>query len=336
MGIHGHKNGAGGFYFLALPLFFLAIFDRRIAQWPYTAMFASVCAVGLLLFSRSKTAIGLFALTTICLIALSTLRWMRQYKGVFALIYLLIAAAAAVGALSAGLADTIDFLTGDPTFTGRVAIWQYVLSRWEESPYFGQGFGALWQVGPEIGARLRAAQLSWLMNEAHNGYLDVLAQTGIIGLLLVGVVLFSGFLIVLFAREEKSGPLNAWKRFGIYVTLGISFYNVTESTFIYIWLGGLDALRGYRHLRSFFQRIFRNSPSQGELICSSSECREVSFEYYSWQTAFPNAHHNLNYELTNTYLRYVAETISVLTGTGEHKVSTYTGAPVLDPTDEVH
>ena len=68
-GIHGHKNGAGGFYFLALPLFVLAIFERRIAKWAYTAMVASICAAGLLLFSRSKTAIGLLALTTICLIA---------------------------------------------------------------------------------------------------------------------------------------------------------------------------------------------------------------------------------------------------------------------------
>ena len=34
MGIHGHKNVAGGFYFLALPLFVFAIFDRRIARWP--------------------------------------------------------------------------------------------------------------------------------------------------------------------------------------------------------------------------------------------------------------------------------------------------------------
>ena len=71
-----------------------------------------------------------------------------------------------------------------------------------------------------------------MMNEAHNGYLDVLAQIGIIGLLLLSVLLFSGLLILLFARGEKSDPLNVWKWFAIYVTLGMSFYNLTESTFI--------------------------------------------------------------------------------------------------------
>ena len=56
MGIHGHKNSLGGFCFLALPLFALAIFDRRIARWSFTAGLALFFTVGLLLFSRSKTA----------------------------------------------------------------------------------------------------------------------------------------------------------------------------------------------------------------------------------------------------------------------------------------
>ena len=144
------------------------------------------------------------------------------------LIYILFAAAAAVGVLAAGLADTIDFLTGDSTFTGRLAIWQYVLSRWEESPYFGQGFGALWQIGAQVEAQLHAAQINWLMNEAHNGYLDVLAQTGIIGIILLGFSLISGFLVILFVRQNETGGLNVWKWFAVYVTLGTSFYNLTE------------------------------------------------------------------------------------------------------------
>ena len=44
-GIHGHKNGLGGLCLFALPLFGLAIFDRRIARWPLTAALASICAV---------------------------------------------------------------------------------------------------------------------------------------------------------------------------------------------------------------------------------------------------------------------------------------------------
>ena len=231
MGIHGHKNGLGGFCFVALPLFALAIFDRGIAAWRLTALLATICAAGLLLFSHSKTAIGLFGVTSICLFAGWALRWMGRYKGVFVLIYCLIAAVIAIAVLATGLQDTLTLLTGDPTLTGRVQLWQYVLYRWEESPYLGQGYGALWQVGPQIGAYLRASHVGWVMNEAHNGYLDVLAETGIVGLLLLGVFVFSGFLILLFTGQKKLGEPNVWRWFAMYVTLGMVLYNITESGF---------------------------------------------------------------------------------------------------------
>jgi exopolysaccharide production protein ExoQ len=229
MGIHGDKNGLGGFCFIALPLFALAIFDRRIARRRLTAAFASICTVGLLLFSHSKTAIGLSGATTILLFAVWALRWTGQYKGVFAIIYFLIAAATTIAVVATGLEDTLTLLTGDPSLTGRTTLWQYVIYRWEESPYLGQGYGALWQVGPQLEAYLRHGNVQgWIMNEAHNGYLDVLAQTGIVGLLVFGFFVVSGFLILLFTRQEEP---TVWKWFAMYLTLGMLLYNITETTF---------------------------------------------------------------------------------------------------------
>jgi len=229
-GIHGQKNVAGEFYFLALPLFILAIFDRTIAVGRRTAMLASICAAPLLLLSNSKTAIGLFAVTSFCLIAARAFRRMGEYTAVLALIYFLIGAIAAIIVFAAGLADTVASLTGDATLTGRTTVWRYVLSRWEESPYVGQGYGALWSVGPQSEANLRAGQLNWTMNEAHNGYLDVLAQTGIIGVLFLGIFLCAALPTVLFARE--SNTLNAWKYYGTYVMIGVVLVNITESTLV--------------------------------------------------------------------------------------------------------
>jgi O-antigen ligase len=67
-----------------------------------------------------------------------------------------------------------------------------------------------------------------MMNEAHNGYLDVLAQTGIVGLLVFGFFVVSGFLILLFTRQEEP---SVWKWFAMYLTLGMLLYNITETTF---------------------------------------------------------------------------------------------------------
>jgi O-antigen ligase len=62
--------------------------------------------------------------------------------------------------------------------------------------------------------------------------LDVLAQTGIIGIVLLGFSLISGLLVILFVRHNETGELDIWKWFAVYVTLGMSFYNLTESTFV--------------------------------------------------------------------------------------------------------
>jgi O-antigen ligase len=226
-GIHGNKNALGAFCFFALPLFALAIFDRRIARWRLTGAFASICTVGLLLLSHSKTAIGFSGVTTILIFAVWALRWTGQYKVVFVIIYFMIAAATTIVVVDTGLDATLTLLTGDPTLTGRTTLWRYVLYRWEESPYLGQGYGALWQVGPQLEAYLIHANVEgWSMNQAHNGYLDVLAQTGIVGLLVFGFFVLSGFLILLFAR----GP-TVWKWFAMYLTLGMLLYNITETSF---------------------------------------------------------------------------------------------------------
>jgi O-antigen ligase len=157
---------------------------------------------------------------------------MGDYTAVLLLIYLLIGVAVVVTVLGVGFTNTVDLLTGDVTLTGRAELWNYVLARWQENPYFGQGFGALWQVGVQMGAYLNAGQLNWVMNEAHNGYLDVLAQTGIIGLLFLIVFLLAALRAALFARTDKRVPFDGWKWYGIYVTLGILLHNVTESTFV--------------------------------------------------------------------------------------------------------
>jgi O-antigen ligase len=178
-GFHNHKNNAGVFNFYALPLFGLALLDRSIGISRYVALLAALCGAALLLLSHSKTAICLLAITGLCVFGIRLLRRMREYAAVLLPIYFLIATTAVVAALGAGFINTIDFLTGDPTLTGRAQLWNYVLARWQENPYFGQGFGALWLVGVQTEAALQHGAVNWVMNGAHNGYLDVLAQIGI-------------------------------------------------------------------------------------------------------------------------------------------------------------
>ena len=83
---------------------------------------------------------------------------MGKYKGVIALIYILLAAAAAVCAIAAGLADTIDFLTGDPTFTGRTPFGNTYCLVGKKAPISVRAMARCGKWGLQIGAQLRAAQ----------------------------------------------------------------------------------------------------------------------------------------------------------------------------------
>lgn len=91
-----------------------------------------------------------------------------------------------------GLLELVTQLSGrDMTFTGRTYIWQAVREEAGKNPIFGTGYGAFW-----IGSRLDRLHARYLVNDiyqAHNGFLEIYANLGIIGLLLLIMFLITSF-----------------------------------------------------------------------------------------------------------------------------------------------
>ncbi len=69
----------------------------------------------------------------------------------------------------------------DATLTGRTDIWVSILRRVEERPLTGYGYGAFW-IDPQGPAWWVRSDIGWRSPTAHNGWLDVLVQTGWLGL----------------------------------------------------------------------------------------------------------------------------------------------------------
>jgi O-antigen ligase len=89
--------------------------------------------------------------------------------------------------------DTMVSFTNDAAaFSLRNSIWRPVVQFYLDHPVLGSGYGAYWD-GPVAaeGARAFSTQ-KWLMNvdQAHNGYLDLMVQTGLVGL---SLALFAAF-----------------------------------------------------------------------------------------------------------------------------------------------
>jgi exopolysaccharide production protein ExoQ len=92
----------------------------------------------------------------------------------------------------------------DPTLTGRTEIWTALLQQVAERPVSGYGFGAFWNK-ESIPAKIIAAQTGWAAPEAHNAWLDLLAQVGGVGIVLAGLGCLIGLALAFRPARRDDG-----------------------------------------------------------------------------------------------------------------------------------
>jgi len=98
------------------------------------------------------------------------------------------------------LNDFLSFFDKDMTFTGRTYIWD-IAGRWFAfRPWLGYGFNTLTYGGFSVELMQRRA-----VTDPHNGYLDIILGTGIVGLALWGVVVWQGISIA--RKQYQAGGL---------------------------------------------------------------------------------------------------------------------------------
>jgi O-antigen ligase len=112
----------------------------------------------------------------------------------------------------------------DPTLTDRTTIWAFVLGM-HTNPLVGTGYQSFW-----LGHRLEWFwQNSGLghLNEAHNGYLEVYLELG-----LIGVALLIGFLVASYRTICRMLTVNSSLAvLGLATWLALVFYNMSEAAF---------------------------------------------------------------------------------------------------------
>ena len=112
----------------------------------------------------------------------------------------------------------------DPTLTDRTKIWAFVLGM-RTNPLVGTGYESFW-MGPRLDYVWHKAGLGGL-TEAHNGYLEVYLNLGIIGVVLLIGFLISGYRNI--CRQLKSSPSLASLNLALWTIM--LFYCVTEAGF---------------------------------------------------------------------------------------------------------
>lgn len=255
IGMHGHKNSAGQvavmaslcWYFYAgrfswgatrilvlgaAAVFYLVIFATGSKTGSALAMLVVIwTALAVMLCRKGPSAVALFG----------------SGLGFLVLAIVVVLMLAGVSATEVGTA-----VFGDLTFTGRLPLWEAIWDQITKHFWTGYGFGAFWDVAGSDNSFGFSKSVGWLgvVGQAHNGYLDLFLQTGLVGL---GLALLSlGWMLRLGARLLGQPPRRPFdmpaRAFAYAMILSIALYNLLESSYLRphhmqaVWLFMLVAL----------------------------------------------------------------------------------------------
>jgi O-antigen ligase len=237
-GLYAQKNGAG---VIALYVIMVMTFSIALRRPLVTKLF-SACLVILgwafLISTQAKTSYAIAVCLSFMIPALSYLLLKPKAYMLFA---------AAVCALLFGVMVLVFQLMNltleelgkaifvDLTFTNRTFIWNAVIPEIWHHPWTGAGFGSFWATGRllnPINARPDEFFMdAKLIDEAHNGYIDIALQAGFIGLVLALLVMARAAWQLCRAISIRSDDCDGRVSCMIMLALGLgtAIANLTES-----------------------------------------------------------------------------------------------------------
>ena len=227
-GINTNKNTLGCNCFILCLFFFwhfLQVWQREkgVARRKELILcaFFLVAIIWLLSMAHSSTSLGALVLASAILLFLGLKFVDPRRIGFYVVVGLVLCA---LGEIFLGIHNyAIHALGRNSTLTDRTIIWQ-ILLHWDLNPIFGSGFESFW-LGDRP-AKVSSA-FSFMINEAHNGYLETYIQLGLLGVFLTFTMLLAAFL------KAQRTLLTAFDfgRFRLAYLFGFIAYNWTEAAF---------------------------------------------------------------------------------------------------------
>ena len=180
-----------------------------------------VCAGFFLLLTQSRTSLGALCLTLLLIFSIKAIRehglgslalpiTVLSLLGSLLLIVGILIPEASSSHLATGVITT-QRDSGDPTsLTGRVDVWETLIDYAAQRPILGFGHDAFWS-----SAHIEEVSSidQWLINQAHNSYLELLLNLGVVGLCLYTFTLVGAWLICL--RRFFNGIKSYWFASGV-------------------------------------------------------------------------------------------------------------------------
>lgn len=209
-GIYTHKNEFGAISALCVLVAMSQI--RSSHRWIPILALATI-GVGLIELdaSDSKTSLG-FAIMTPFL-AFGIVFVQRHFR-VPAVVQMLVYTAIVffifwLGAVSFGFGvENLSMLvSGEPTFTGRVGLWDFARDNIAKKPIWGHGYNSFWQIGTNSASHDAAPGFVKVATSGHSTYIDLLLHGGVIalGMVILSLVAMWGQISRVIERDTRFG-----------------------------------------------------------------------------------------------------------------------------------
>lgn len=177
-GVMMQKNFAGAVCAITI-LFFLLDADKVAAWIRGVVVFASAV---FLWFCESRTSAGV----AIAALAGGLVYMLPSAKHRKFLVPAFLTALILFMIMGGLLKNPIEVALGDPeSFTGRGRIWQALWGYSQDHLLTGSGYGSFWNIGLQSPVYRYAKGFVTTITAGHNGYLDLLASVGLLGLLVI-------------------------------------------------------------------------------------------------------------------------------------------------------
>lgn len=147
---------------------------------------ALVLTAPLTVLSASKTAL-LFLFAAIYIGLFCAVLRRRSARGVAAAYVLIVVAVLAIGYSILDPSIVLAAFKRDTTLSGRVDLWVDVIDAIQLRPWLGYGYGAFWR-SDAFAANQIWATVGWDPPQAHNGWLELGLNLGLLGIFAVGLL----------------------------------------------------------------------------------------------------------------------------------------------------
>lgn len=235
VGITTHKNELGILSCICASFFLWNVITRKRKKNLFIDIIFLLSALYLLAGSKksySATSIVVFIVGICIFMGLYLFKSNLKYIGrnvvligSFFLLFLLVG-------YNFLFTSAIDATGRDMTFTGRTYLWADLIDIGSCHPILGTGYGSFWigDLSHDLWDKFR-----WKPKQAHNGYIDVYVELGLLGVFLLVIAIYFAYKNIMrdFVFNFEYG------RFRVTLLTMILVHNITESSFLrgtnYLW-----------------------------------------------------------------------------------------------------